>query len=694
MACGSFLHVSSHHPSLVGRLAFLDSLGLIQRTVRFSYNIPPTCPPSLATIAAMASSSSSSSSSEIDNQLTLAERISKAQQAFASLPEELRPPSRPGSPQMSARAQGLKQAIVKAVTEANSNPTHPKWGHVTHMVKLQCTRRGYKSVEEGVRIGDTQKANITNVEWMLPETEEEWDRYVRRWGKKFNSRNRTSKYFQTEEADEIEHSPTRKAEIIRERITTWQANVVAMEDPAPSQDVRPSTPVEGTTTSMTAVEKGKAQEAILPGGLSQSSLGFTVGKRPTVPTAKKQVKPNNDPPIPAAPEPRQPQKPPSDVRMSSSLPQSEAVAPVVDAPQPTPNPGPNAVIAEVSEMVSTIEPNVEPLLKAETQSFLPPSFPSQLQTSTPPRDKARAKPPPILPSSPLSSPPPTQHITKPALASPFAQRAQKRSRNDSPRQNDAMDISDELRPRRSPPNKKQRTTVPERESSMPIPPPSTPPPVSSCDHEEDVSPVLRHGLGNANGLPIAPTTPERKTLPTLTELLATSRRSKARPRPPSRKTKSTNPSPLKTTLLPAAEISTRADGEAGVAADRSPSPARTFFSSPASGSSSSSPRFRARSPVSPLFSQNPHAFAPAFVSSQPGGLLGFGGAGSQAPLPLARTESGLLALGYNSQFDVEGGVSRAAELLDRDVDYADWLRDIPEAEDEASMRQSQEGLAV
>ena len=43
---------------------------------------------------------------------------------------------------------------------------------------------------------------------------------------------------------------------------------------------------------------------------------------------------------------------------------------------------------------------------------------------------------------------------------------------------------------------------------------------------------------------------------------------------------------------------------------------------------------------------------------------------------------------------MEGGVSRAAELLDRDVDYADWLRDIPEAEDEAAMRQSQEGLAV
>ncbi|EPS98344.1 hypothetical protein FOMPIDRAFT_96290 [Fomitopsis schrenkii] len=570
---------------------------------------------------------------------------------------------------MSSRAEGLKQAIVDAVTMANSNPTHPKWGHVTRMAKLHCTRRGYKSAGEGIRIGATQKATISKVEWVLPEIEEDWDRYVRRWGKKFDTRHRASKYFQTEEADAIEQSPARKAEIIRERITTWQANIVPMEeDPVPPQDDVLPIPVEDTATSIIAVNKGKAKETANQEGLSQSALGFTVGKRTTV-SAKKQGK-ANDQHVPTVPEPQRPPKSPSDVRMSSSLPQSEAPAPVADAlVPPPPSSGPNPVIAEVSEM-----------------SFLPPSFPSQLRTSTPPRDKAKAKPPPILPSSPLSSPPPTQHITLPALASPFAQRARKRGRNISPRQSDAMDISDELRRRQSPPNKKQRTADPERESSMPIPPPSTPPPASSFSND-DVSPVQRNGLGNANGLPIAPTTPERQALPTLTELLATSRRSKARPRPPSRKTKSTNPSPFKNGLLPAAEIGARGDADIDAATDREASPARTFFSSPASGSSSSSPRFRARSPVSPLFSQNPHAFAPAFVSSQPGGFLGYGRGGSQAPLPLA--------FGYNSQFDVEGGVSRAAELLDRDVDYADWLRDIPEVEDEAaSIKQSQEGLAA
>lgn len=37
---------------------------------------------------------------------------------------------------------------------------------------------------------------------------------------------------------------------------------------------------------------------------------------------------------------------------------------------------------------------------------------------------------------------------------------------------------------------------------------------------------------------------------------------------------------------------------------------------------------------------------------------------------------------YNSQFDVEGQVDRVSELLDRDVDFDGWLRDIPEEEGE------------
>ena len=49
---------------------------------------------------------------------------------------------------------------------------------------------------------------------------------------------------------------------------------------------------------------------------------------------------------------------------------------------------------------------------------------------------------------------------------------------------------------------------------------------------------------------------------------------------------------------------------------------------------------------------------------------------------MVRTATGssgfLLPMGYDSQFDVEGQVDRVSELLERDVDFDGWLRDIPE----------------
>jgi len=38
-------------------------------------------------------------------------------------------------------------------------------------------------------------------------------------------------------------------------------------------------------------------------------------------------------------------------------------------------------------------------------------------------------------------------------------------------------------------------------------------------------------------------------------------------------------------------------------------------------------------------------------------------------------------MGYNSQFDIEGEVGRVSELLERDVDFEGWLRDVDENED-------------
>ena len=54
-------------------------------------------------------------------------------------------------------------------------------------------------------------------------------------------------------------------------------------------------------------------------------------------------------------------------------------------------------------------------------------------------------------------------------------------------------------------------------------------------------------------------------------------------------------------------------------------------------------------------------------------------------------------MGYSSQFDVEGHVEQVSELLERDVDFKGWLRDLgtesdaDEEDRDASMRTQSQG---
>lgn len=304
----------------------------------------------------------------------------------------------------------------------------------------------------------------------------------------------------------------------------------------------------------------------------------------------------------------------------------------------------------------------------DIQSFLPPSFPSEMKTSTPKgkKDTIHEKPPPItsssppFPSSPGPAPPSTSSHSPnipddvnislslpPPPPNPHQQPAKRPRESTSPSQTCSGAL-----PTSSPPPKKAHT-MPELVSDdlvmMPVPP-STPPPAAKLT-------LGGKGLGNAKGLPI-PSTPGRQ-LPTLTELLASSRRSKPRPRPPSRAVKAGG---LPFTNGPADEDMRLHTPD--------PSPAKSMFSSPASGSTMTpaSMIVQLRSPATPTFTQNPSAFAPDFVSSQ---------------APLEQGSSGFLGMGYNSQFDVEGQVDRVSELLEKDVDFDGWLRDIPAMEDES-----------
>ncbi|KAI0738087.1 hypothetical protein C8Q80DRAFT_1276100 [Daedaleopsis nitida] len=702
--------------------------------------------------------SQTSLSSSNSTEINLSELLAQRHAAYICLPEELCAASRPSSPTSEERVANLKAQFVAAVNTSGGDTTHPKWGYVSRLAHLGCTSRKYVGIAPGIRIGDGKSVSVgKNFMWELPETEELWEEYEQRWKDAVEEEERrkrtkttvrttrTSKYFKKiveVPAEEMEEEPgaslrpaastSSKAEVIRDKVERWQAQVpvAAPPDVPMSQDTVDSLPSPN-------VHKGKGKERAAQGDKVQASLGFRVVKRTSVTSAKGGGSAPTKPPAARDPSPNDGTKKPQDTVASKQpngrpeaapfpapvakvsdrahAPGRPKISPVMRVPTPPSDGSPSNQLQDLESPhaserpVGRSEAAVVPTHIAEVSesSFLPPSFPSQLQTSTPPLKDRRHKPPPIAPCSPPPSSPysvqsldasrPTRNAPQQQASSSLPsfsplRKPLKRARtpNATP-DDDRMDIS-ELQPplARSPVTKKARTK-PRRDleqepaSSGPVPvPPSTPPPTSS-PHAGPATPVSKgKGLGNAIGLPV-PTTPDAHPLPTLTELLASSRRSRPRPRPPSRKnTPHSRASSVHEHFVERdSELPVVAEIEERSARDRTPepSPTKTYFSSPASGSSVSpgSVMHRPRSPVSPLFTQNPSAFAPRFVSTQQPGV------DNEDPFmatqaSLVRGSSGFFAMGYSSQFDLEGHVEQVSELLERDVDFNGWLRDL-DAED-------------
>ncbi|KAL6308572.1 hypothetical protein BKA93DRAFT_716105, partial [Sparassis latifolia] len=623
--------------------------------------------------------SSSSSSSATSKKLSYSERLAQAHANLASVPEELCPAATMSTPLSESRIYTLNQNIVDAVDAAYANPAHPKWVRVSRLLKLQCTARGYVGVADGVRMGDTRKVEAGEYQWVLPDTEEEWGKCEIRWANRFKKcsspKGQASKYWHQDSGGAVAERAREDAPAITEvhsvhqKVASWRAEVVRESANAPP------TP---TSTSV----KTKRKEKNITSAKTQQQLGFPAMKRSSILHGKSDHLPS-----------------------TSSKPQITAAAIPADAMSLTSD-GP-ARIGELSEMVSIDTFASAAEIDDSTQSFLPPSFPSQLRTSTPQQlEKVKApskqrKPAPIphephisLSSSPQSQPvriaarglPPDTSSSQPAYSP--TRRAVKRPRHSTPTSKaGAVPTTLGLSYVTPPPKRVRGEPVP---PSSDAPPPSTPPTATS-----ELNPITpprpvpsSKGLGNAKGLPV-PTTPNRQGLPTLTELLASSRRSKPRPRPPSRKIRSETKPQLHNTkpmgigveddVLPLYEEDEIQDPE--------PSPAKTYLSSPASGSSDSpgSTLHRPRSPISPLFTQQPDVFAPALASTQRldvrAGLVAAGVGTHSLGRQLLAGGSGGFFRGYNSQFDVEGQVGRVSELLERDVDFEGWLRDVPDVEE-------------
>ena len=234
--------------------------------------------------------------------------------------------------------------------------------------------------------------------------------------------------------------------------------------------------------------------------------------------------------------------------------------------------------------------------------------------------------------------------------------------------------------------------LPDPASISSDPPPQSAPPPSTPTNGNDKR--------NHSPSPITPKRPGQ--LPTLTELLASAKKSKMSPKGKGRKI--------------SGDKAAVADGVDGKAKARLPfpkeepqcrpedayamntdigdaSPTKSLSSLAGSDSDSDS---QPGSPLMPSFTHDAEeSFNPICSSTQmPFGVardgmlgtgsIGGGSVGIGTGTGFGRTSSGFgFGMGYNSQFDVEGEVDRVSELLERDVDFGGWLRDVSvEAEED------------
>jgi hypothetical protein len=246
----------------------------------------------------------------------------------------------------------------------------------------------------------------------------------------------------------------------------------------------------------------------------------------------------------------------------------------------------------------------------------------------------------------------------------------------------------------APPSAKRKKTS---TSALPTTRPASPPPLARGVPRNFITPTKKRGVfglptTRTKGSPVRPlgaaegfedvedveamgrVTPKRRER-SLTPILASSHKVMPRPRPPSRKS-----SPLKKSRR---EID---DDDEDPIPHGSP---KTFFSSPASSTSSTSasrkeglqspgpPSLLVLNHSNPNFTMNPDAFDPLFTSTQNGPEGdGSGGGGGARALSRKGTGSSLGLFKFNSQFDVDKNVDDAIALLEKDVDANNWFVDL------------------
>lgn len=199
------------------------------------------------------------------------EKLNTARDRMASLPEPLCPSSRTPSPVPEPRSDILRTRLKDAMKYANFNPMSSKWNKVSGLLRTKATSRRYWTAGEGVRIGEKVEVEVGRYKFMLPSTDEEWKQCEEKWGKRFEKsptpQGRTSKFWPSTNE---EPRPPSKAELVRDKVKAWQANVV------PAAPAAPATSEGSSEVDPAPSSKGKGKEVETK---RQSPLPFPVAKR-------------------------------------------------------------------------------------------------------------------------------------------------------------------------------------------------------------------------------------------------------------------------------------------------------------------------------------------------------------------------------------------------------------------------------
>jgi len=205
--------------------------------------------------------------------------------------EMLAPPSRPSSPNFEEKVSQLKENIREAFLDAKGEPANGMWTQLSEQLKMESMRGGAGPASTT----DGQVAVEQEVEWILPETEQEWFEWEAKREQEKCLKKKASISMQQDiaplAADQPEHTnsiATRQMPVpeqgasnvspstilrAKEKVKKWQATIVPISTSTPhlqySQSQTPKERVSG------AGVKGKAP-ALAKGS---SSLNFPVVKR-------------------------------------------------------------------------------------------------------------------------------------------------------------------------------------------------------------------------------------------------------------------------------------------------------------------------------------------------------------------------------------------------------------------------------